>query len=225
MLISQNSFTPTTRKEHARAKFIVIDGVNGAGKSTLIKSITAYLEQNKISLCNTREPGSTPLGLELRKLLLENAGDSRSHLAETFLFAADRAEHVTKVIRPALTRGEFVLSDRYYYSTVAFQGYGRGLGKDLTVQVNQIAIQGVVPDLVLILDLPVEEGLRRAAARNKNTSDKDSFEAEELAFHERLRAGFLTMAKELPEPFVVLDALKTPQQLFEEAQSLLSKLL
>ena len=209
MLVSSN-FTLTTSPA-----FIAFEGINGCGKTTLHKLLSAKLASKGHSVCDTREPGGTPLGAEIRRLLLDWKGEKKSSRAELLLFAADRAEHIDKVIRPNLERGTWVLTDRFIYSTITFQGHGRGISRDLLDQANDLAIQGKVPDLVILLDLAPEEALTRIASRN--SSARDAFEDEELAFHTRIRDGFLECAKESPVPFLVLDATKTPDQLCAEA--------
>jgi len=195
--------------------FIVIDGLNGAGKSTLQKHLAEYLVSQKIYPILTREPGATPLGKTLRELLL-NPQEPLAPLSEVFLFAADRSEHVNKVIIPGIKSKKIVISDRYYYSTIAFQGYGRGLEVNQLLELNLLATQKVRPDLAIILDLEPSQGLSRAQSRSGSSAEKDSFESEELEFHKRLRNGFLEMAKNLPEPFLVLNAAKSQEQIFAE---------
>lgn len=209
MLVSSN-FTLTTSPA-----FIAFEGINGCGKTTLHRLLSAKLASKGYSVCDTREPGGTPLGTEIRRLLLDWKGEKKCSRAELLLFAADRAEHIDKVIRPNLERGTWVLTDRFIYSTITFQGHGRGISRDLLDQANDLAIQGKVPDLVILLDLAPEEALTRIASRN--SSARDAFEDEELAFHTRIRDGFLECAKESPVPFLVLDATKTPDQLCAEA--------
>jgi len=195
--------------------FIAFEGINGCGKTTLHKLLSAQLAASGRSVCDTREPGGTPLGVEIRKLLLDWTGEKKSSRAELLLFAADRAEHVDKVIRPNLERGTWVLTDRFIYSTLTFQGHGRGIDRTLLDQANALAIQGTVPDLVILLDLPPEEAFKRIASRN--SALRDAFEDEELAFHRRIRDGFLECARQSTVPFLVLDATKSPEQLCAEA--------
>ncbi|MEN9845313.1 MAG: hypothetical protein RIS36_460 [Pseudomonadota bacterium] len=209
MLVSSNFFL--TRSP----AFIAFEGINGCGKTTLHKLLSAKLTSKGYSVCDTREPGGTPLGGEIRRLLLDWKGEKKCSQAELLLFAADRAEHIDKVIRPNLERGTWVLTDRFIYSTITFQGHGRGISRDLIDQANELAIQGRVPDLVILLDLSPGEALTRIASRN--SSARDAFEDEEIAFHSRIRDGFLECAKESPVPFLVLDATKTPDQLCAEA--------
>jgi dTMP kinase len=195
--------------------FIAFEGINGCGKTTLHKLLSARLAASGLAVCDTREPGGTPLGVEIRKLLLDWNGEKKSSRAELLLFAADRAEHVDKVIRPNLARGTWVLTDRFIYSTLTFQGHGRGIDRTLLDQANALAIQGTVPDLVILLDLPPEEAFKRIASRNSTA--RDAFEDEELAFHTRIREGFLECATQSTVPFLVLDATKSPEQLCAEA--------
>ena len=195
--------------------FIAFEGINGCGKTTLHKLLSARLTTHGLPVLDTREPGGTPLGIEIRKLLLDWNGEKKSSRAELLLFAADRAEHVDKVIRPNLERGTWVLTDRFIYSTITFQGHGRGIDRNLLDQANALAIQGTVPDLVILLDLAPEEAFKRIASRNSTA--RDAFEDEEIAFHTRIREGFLECARTSSVPFLVLDATKTPEQLCAEA--------
>ena len=199
--------------------FITVEGIEGSGKSTLIASLAERLEATGLSCLVTREPGGCRLGEDLRRILLESARrlDDR---AELFLFLADRAQHVSEVVRPALSRGEWVICDRYADSTVAYQGYGRGMNAAMLRNASDAATGGLTPDLTFLLDLPAEEGLRRARLRNLTEGTEMSegrFEAEELAFHERVRTGFLKLAEMEPSRFAVLDARLTPQELLASA--------
>jgi dTMP kinase len=206
--------------------FLVLEGVNGAGKSTLLKRLKAYAESLGFEVLTTFEPGATPQGKELRRILLEGAPSKVAPLSELFLFAADRHEHVQQVINPALASRKLVLCDRYLYSTLAFQGYGRGLNRSTINQLNSLAVGQTLPDLVLLLDLDAKEGLRRTKTRaGSSAATVDSFEAEELSFHEALRKGFLEIAKEREEPFLILDAAKSPDQVYETASAALKALL
>ena len=207
--------------------FIVIDGVNGAGKSTLQKHIAGYLEGRRIPHITTREPGATELGKKIRRMILEENEPKMSYLAELFLFGADRAEHVEKVIMPALSKGVTVISDRYYYATTAFQGYGRGIDRKTIDSINSLAISGVIPDLWIQLDLDPAEGLRRnrVSQEKSGAAGIDSFEAEELAFHQRLRNGFKELATQVSEPTIVLDANQSPDSVWETVRGILERSL
>jgi dTMP kinase len=194
-----------------RPAFIVFEGINGCGKSTLHRLLSAKLRDGGHEVVDTREPGGTPLGQELRKILLDWRGEKKSPRTELLLFASDRAEHIDTLIRPALNRGAWVLCDRFMYSTLAFQGYGRGLDRSLIEQANALAVQGTLPDLVILLDLPPREAFKRIEERNSKT--RDAFEDEEIAFHTRIRDGFLHIAEASDVPFLLLDATKSPQDL------------
>ena len=195
--------------------FVTVEGVEGAGKSTLLGMLSAEFERRGLSFIRTREPGGCGLGAKIRPLLLDVSSrvDSR---AELFLFLADRAQHVEETIRPALARGEWVLCDRYADSTIAYQGYGRGMDVETLQSLNDYATGGLWPDRTLLLDLPVETGLERALARNGReglSQSEGRFEAEALAFHRRIREGFLERAARWPERFCVLDATLAPEEL------------
>lgn len=185
--------------------------------------VSAHLRSHGTAVVDTREPGGTELGKEIRKLVLEWNGDKKSDRAELLLFAADRAEHVDKVITPALKNGNTVLCDRYLYSTITFQGHGRGIDRSWIDQANTLATQGVAPDLVILLDLDPTVALRRIASRTDN--GRDSFEDEEVDFHARIRRGFLECSDTLPVPFLVLDATATPDRLFAQCCTVLQPLL
>ncbi len=194
--------------------FFVIEGVKGAGKSTVMAGIEKHLQEKKRTVRKTFEPGDTPLGVELRKLLLNSPHLSRHSTAELMLFGADRSEHVDSVIRPALERNEIVLCDRYLYSSIAFQGYGRQLDLQVIDRINDLAVRGTLPDLVLLLDLDAEEGLRRTQGRS---GAGDAFELEKVEFHRRIRDGFLSLAESRPEPFFVIDARQSAAKVQELA--------
>lgn len=206
--------------------FVVLEGVNGAGKSTLLKRLKTYTESLGFETITTFEPGATPQGKELRRMLLEGKPSKVAPLSELFLFAADRHEHVQQIVRPALSKGKVVLCDRFLYSTLAFQGYGRGLDRGVINHLNNLAVGDTLPDLVLLLDLDAKEGLRRTKGRSETgPATADSFEAEELSFHEALRKGFLEIAKERSEPFLILDAAQPPDLVYETACAALKSML
>ncbi|MCB0318190.1 MAG: dTMP kinase [Bdellovibrionales bacterium] len=205
---------PETYSFEKTTGFIVIEGVNGAGKTTLQNKIAQYLTGKNKEFVLTREPGSSAVGKILRPLILDPPEKLTSR-TELFLFAADRSQHVERVIRPALADKKIVVSDRYYYSTEAFQGYGRGLDKELVATINSIAINSMIPDLVILLDLDPTEGILRNKSGEKSL-ERDSFEDEQTAFHQRLRDGFLRLAESLPEPFLLINAAQSPENIFNE---------
>lgn len=183
------------------AIFITFEGGEGCGKSTQARGLYNHLIQQGLPAVLSQEPGGSVLGKEVRRYLRKTEGTDISPLAELFLFAASRAQLVEKVIRPSLESGTTVICDRYSDSTLAYQGYGRGLDLDTIRAVNNTATGGLFPDLVILLDLPVEIGLSR-----KGSIKGARFEREEIAFHQRVREGFLKMAKADPERWLVVDA-------------------
>ncbi len=205
-----------------RPAFIAFEGINGCGKTTLHRMVSQHLLALGVPLVDTREPGGSELGQEIRKLVLEWRGAKKSPRSELLLFAADRAEHVDKVIAPALKNGQTVLCDRYIYSTITFQGHGRGLDRRIIDQANLLATDGVTPDLVIMLDLDPALALERIARRSGN--GRDSFEDEEIDFHSRIRQGFLECADTMPAQFLVLDASAKPEQLFAQCSKVLQPL-
>lgn len=204
--------------------FIVLEGVNGGGKSTLQRTLAEHVKKLGHNVLCTREPGGTLLGTELRAIVQEGRTGKISERAELLLFAADRAEHVDQIIKPALASRTIVLCDRYFYSTMAFQGYGRGLSMELVQHVNEAAVGGCLPDVVLLLDIDPAAGI----ARNKKAGESplaDTFEQENLDFHRRIREGFLSIADQSPTPFVIIDASRKPEEVFEETRIIVEKLL
>jgi dTMP kinase len=183
--------------------FVAFEGGEGVGKSTQIARAAAWLRAHGRDVVETREPGGTPLGKELRRLVLDPNGHVTAR-AEALLYAADRAHHVETVIRPALDAGSIVLTDRYVDSTLAYQGGGRGLGDARLV--TEWATGGLLPDLTVLLDLDPVAGLARAGAR----AAPDRLEAAAPAFHEAVRATFLALAAEAPQRYAVIDASLDP---------------
>lgn len=201
--------------------FIALEGGEGSGKSTLSKALGSKLRENTDKeVILTREPGGTIIGKEIRELLLERRDLSLSSISEAFLFAADRAEHVNNIISPALKENKFVITDRYFYSNLAYQGYARGVDLELLKTICNLATQGLSPDITFLLDLPVEEGLKRARSREENWT---KFDEEKLEFHNKVRAGFLELSKE--HNFVIIDASLKPEEMLELAWTKISSKL
>ncbi len=182
--------------------FITIEGGEGAGKSTMMDRVAAWLESRDHVVVRTREPGGTELAESLRAILLDRKNDSLSSLTELLLMFASRAQHLAEVIRPALARGDTVLCDRFTDATWAYQGGGRQLPGREIAALEELVHGDLQPDLTLLLDLPVETGMRRASLR----SDYDRFESESLAFFERVRAAYLARAEKQLHRFEVIDA-------------------
>ena len=191
--------------------------MEGCGKSTQCALLVEHFTRLGFDVLRTLEPGGSVLGKELRRILLDPANSDLSPVSELFLYLADRAQHVGTVIRPALAQDRVVICDRFADSTVVYQGYGRGLEPSLLRQLNDTAVQGLWPDATVLLDLAPEQGLRRALTRNMRENKartEGRFEAESLAFHTRVREGYLTWAALNRERFLVVDADRTPEQVF-----------
>jgi dTMP kinase len=183
--------------------FVVFEGIDCSGKSTQLQLLLNYLGGRGYPVLNTREPGGTRIGELLRHILLDPANGELQPKTEAFLYAAARAQHVAEKIKPALDAGKVVLCDRFYHSTLAYQGWGRGIGHELLAGLNSLATGGLSPDLVILLDLPPEEALLRL---NKKGRRADRLEAETLLFFQRVREGYLVLAREEPPRFKVYDA-------------------
>lgn len=199
--------------------FITVEGGEGAGKTTQIGRIADCLNARGHTVVQTREPGGTALAEKLRDILLDNENVALSSLAELLLMFASRAQHLDDLIRPALQRGETVICDRFTDATWAYQGGGRGLPGEPIATLEQLVHGDLQPDLTLLLDLPVAEGLERAARR----SASDRFESENLAFFERVRASYLERARRFPERFEVVDAAGDEEAVWAQVQRVLER--
>lgn len=195
--------------------FISLEGIEGAGKTTQTRLLADWLTQKGYGVLITHEPGGTPLGQSLRQLLLQH---KLPHRTELLLYAADRATHVTEVLKPALQSNKIVLCDRYTDSTIAYQGWGRGVEVTLIEQMNQVATEGLTPDLTLWLDVPVAVGLARAKGRGA----LDQMERESLAFHERVRQGYQHLNGQYPERMVRIAAELPIEQVFQQISLVVS---
>lgn len=185
-----------------QGRFITVEGGEGAGKSTMMAHIMNWLEQHGHNVVRTREPGGTQLAETIREILLDKDNDSLSDLAELLLVFASRAQHLEEVIRPALARGETVLCDRFTDATWAYQGGGRRISADDIAALEELVHGDLQPDLTLLLDLPVEQGMSRAM----NRSESDRFESESRGFFQRVREAYLQRARTEPGRFVIIDA-------------------
>lgn len=184
-------------------RFITFEGGEGAGKTTHVRLLADALRAAGQDVIETREPGGSPGAEEIRELLIHGEAGRWDAMTEALLHFAARRDHVSRVIRPALAAGQWVLSDRFADSTMAYQGYGHGLGREVIERLYDLTVGDLRPDLTVILDLPVEEGLRRAAARKDGGS---RYERMDRAFHQRLRDGFLAIAEREPGRCFVVDA-------------------
>ena len=185
------------------SRFITFEGGEGAGKSTQVKRLAGRLRELKIDPVLTREPGGCPGAEDIRALLVQGEPGRWSALTETLLHYAARREHLDRTILPALKDGRWVISDRFADSTVAYQGHGHGLGAETIDKIHALIVGDFAPDLTLILDIPVAQGLKRAAAR---TGNETRYERMDGGFHERMRQGFLAIARREPKRCVVIDA-------------------
>lgn len=204
--------------------FITLEGIEGSGKSTLIEILADYLRDQKLVPLVTREPGGSSLGRKLRQILLDPDSRNLSSKSELCLFMADRAQHVQEVIAPALEQGQIVLCDRYTDSTIAYQGYGRNMDIDELEKLCHFAGCDVVPDLTLLLDLPVRMGLGRVLQRKHEVGPvnrEDRFDSETLDFHERVRQAYLELAKKYPERIKIIDAANGKEQVARDCVSAL----
>ncbi|MCK4261510.1 dTMP kinase [bacterium] len=175
--------------------FITLEGPEGSGKSTQAERLSDYLLRKGIDVLCTHEPGGTRIGERLRKILLSPRSKGMTPLTELLLYLASRAQHVEEVVKPSLARGKVAVSTRFSDSSLAYQGYGRGLNKQLIRKMNQVATAGLKPDLTILLDIDIPQGLKRARAGSKG----DRLEREKREFHQRVRQGYLKLAKQEPK--------------------------
>jgi dTMP kinase len=196
--------------------FITLEGPDGSGKSTQAKLLAKEVTSRGYDVLLSREPGGSPIGEQIRQILF-NLANTRMHpKTEFLLFSASRAQHVHEVIRPHLQKGGIVISDRFFHSSLAYQGYGHQLDLEKLKQITSFATGGLVPDLILLLDLPVEDGLNR----RKNEGKWNRLDDYQLEFHRRVRDGYLSMVDEDPDRWVVIDASQPVDKIQKEIQEL-----
>lgn len=198
--------------------FISFEGGEGSGKTTQINKLSQMLTDNGHKVITTREPGGTPEGDKVRDLIVQRDGGDWNPMAETLLLFAARTMHVEKIIGPALDEGKIIITDRYTDSTVAYQGYGHGLALDKIEDINKLVLGGLKPDLTFILDIDPKAGLERSERRLASETlgvnqTEDKFERMDFSFHEKLRQGFLTIAKNEPERCHVIDATQSMEDM------------
>lgn len=197
--------------------FITFEGADGCGKTTQIELLDTYLRNKGFNTLLTREPGAKGLGVKLREILLNYDGEV-SPQAESFLFLADRAQHIDCIIKPALKEGTIVLCDRHTDSTVAYQGYGRGLDLDRINSLNEIATGGLKPDLTIVFDIDVETSMSRVG------KNKDRMESAGMEFFNRVRNGYLEIAKQEPDRVKVIDSSDTIENIHKQVVELIEAL-
>jgi dTMP kinase len=213
------TLVPKLKRPPATGLFIAFEGVEGAGKGTQIRLAKEYLESRGVDVLVTREPGGTVIGEKLREVLLDHETGHLDARTEALLFAASRAQHVTTVIRPALAEGKVVICDRYIDSSLAYQGWARGVGEQDVLTLNVWATQGLFPDLTILLHLEPEAGLLRSL------EEPDRIEMEGGGFHAKVADAYLKIAEEHPERFVVVDADDTPERVHEQVVEALKRVL
>jgi dTMP kinase len=205
--------------------FITLEGGEGSGKSTLAKALAERLRKQGLSVELTREPGGSPKAEAIRETILSGEIKQHGPFVEALMFSAARIDHLDRRIKPALARGDWVICDRFIDSTRVYQGTLGEIDPALLAELEQVTIDGLLPDLTLILDLDPKAGLARAARRRAPGQARDRFESEALAFHRKLRRAFLAIAKAEPERCAVLDATLAPDALAEAAWSVLKQRL
>jgi dTMP kinase len=210
-----------------KGTFITFEGIEGSGKSTQIALLANYLTARGVRHVLTREPGGTLIGDQVRKILLDPANRSLDPTAELLLYAASRAQHLREIIMPALAGGANVLCDRFSDATLAYQGYGRGLDIEMIRALDRIVTAGMRPDLTLLFDIEAVSGIARARGRNNSCGleAEARFENEEIAFHERVRQGYLTLVAQEPERIRVVNASSSPEVIQAQVRKIVDERL
>jgi len=199
--------------------FITFEGIEGAGKTTQVKRLHAFLIKKGYESIITREPGGTKIGGQIRTILLDPKNSNIKPLTELLLYSADRAQHINEIIKPALSKNKIILCDRYFDATMVYQGVTRGVNTKLIKKLHEIIFDNLKPDITFLLDLAPELGLQRAWKDINNGSRKNNetrFENENLAFHEKIRAGYLDLAYNEPERFHIIDASKDQERIYQD---------
>jgi dTMP kinase len=208
--------------------FISICGVEGAGKTTQIRHIADFLKSTGLQFVMTREPGGTEIGMKIRQILLDPKNRDLTPKAELFLYAADRIQHIEQLILPALNKGKIVVTDRFVDSTTVYQGYARGINLSLIEQINDLVLNGLKPDLTILLDLPPVIGLSRIRNQlqfGERAESESRFEQEELIFHQKIRQGFLTLAQKEMTRFRIINADRDPDEVKKDVIQILKTAL
>lgn len=208
--------------------FISICGVEGAGKTTQLRHISEFLKSTGRNFVMTREPGGTEIGMKIRRILLDPENRDLTPKAELFLYAADRIQHIEQIILPALKEGKIVVTDRFVDSTTVYQGYARGIDLELVEKINELVLNGLKPDLTLLLDISPTVGLARVRDQfqlGERAESESRFEREELVFHEKIRKGFLTLAQKEMNRFRIIDADRDPDMVKQDVIRVLTSAL
>jgi dTMP kinase len=205
--------------------FITLEGIEGSGKTTQIGRLVEFLEDRGSECVTTRQPGGTLIGENIRSILLDPANSALEPMTELLLYMADRSQHIYELIRPCLKAGKTVVCDRYFDATVVYQGFARGLNLELIRQLHQILFDDLKPDVTLLLDLAPQVGLQRAWQQlntGQRSEHESRFEAETVAFHEKVRAGYLELARLEPGRFRIVDAAQSQDQVFSAISKIVS---
>ena len=208
--------------------FITLEGIEGSGKTTQIDRLVDFLEKRGFECVATRQPGGTLIGENIRSILLNPANRTLEPTAELLLYMADRAQHIHDLIRPCLMAGKTVVCDRYYDATVVYQGFARGLNIEIIRKLHHLLFDDLKPDVTLLLDLPPKLGLQRAWEQlntGQRSGQESRFEAEKVAFHEKVRDGYLELARHEPDRIRVIDASPPPDQVFAAISKIVSALI
>jgi dTMP kinase len=212
----------------SKGRLISFEGLDGAGKTTQMDLFSAWLDAQNIAYLRTREPGGTPLGLEIRQLLLNRPDLAITPLAEALLFQADRAQHFTNVVLPALDAGKLVITDRCLDASIAYQGHARGVGIELVTRLSLIATQGHLPNLTILLDLASSQVYSRTNLANDTSGIREEqtrFDNEAEQFHQRVREAFLVLARLQPDRIKIVDASRPAEQIHQEIIALVKSII
>lgn len=204
---------------NTRGKFITFEGCDGCGKSTQLRMLSEYLEKQGIAHVFTREPGGGKISEEIRQILLDGKNAEMTDECEALLYAAARVQHLADRVEPALKEGKLVVCDRYVDSSLAYQGYARGLGVDFVTKINAYALENYLPDVTVFIDLSPMDAFERKHGADEN----DRLEQAGMSFHKKVYEGYKNLAKENPNRFAVLDGRKTPDEVFADVLKLLKK--
>ena len=208
--------------------FITLEGIEGSGKTTQIDRLAEFFKERGMACVTTRQPGGTVIGENIRSILLNPQNQALEPMAELLLYLADRAQHINEIIKPALAEGKVVLCDRYFDATVVYQGFARGLRVELLLELHRILFENLKPDVTLLLDLSPQQGLERAwqqLSNGQRAGHESRFENESLAFHEKVRAGYLELAKLEPQRFRIIDAGRSADHVFAQISKTLAPFL
>ena len=208
--------------------FITLEGIEGSGKTSQMERLVGFLEDLGFVCVSTRQPGGTLIGENIRSILLDPSSHALEPIAELLLYMADRAQHIYELIKPCLKAGKMVVCDRYFDATLVYQGFARELNIDLIRQLHQLLFDDLKPDVTLLLDLAPQVGLQRAWEQlnaGQRSGHESRFEAETVVFHEKVRAGYLELARLEPDRFRIVDAAQTQDQVFADISKILSSFI